>query len=142
MKQIGAILFLLGAAPAMAFDTSQLGQGGSLFLSDIASVMGTSPQLRREVDQQLSQSKKKADEVMCNGNRFPGQWSPRGEEKVSRYVCDFGGKGLQIKAAVQLSDGRGRRFETITPEAMKSARKVKETNLKWKWTEQEPSDRD
>jgi hypothetical protein len=57
MKQIGAILFLLGAAPAMPFDTSQLGQGGSLFLSDIASVMGTSPQLRREVDQQLSQSK-------------------------------------------------------------------------------------
>ena len=59
MKQIAAILFLLGAAPAMAFDTSQLGQGGSLFLSDIASVIGSSPRLRREVDQQLSQSKKK-----------------------------------------------------------------------------------
>jgi hypothetical protein len=59
MKQIPAILFLLGAAPAMAFDTSQLGQGGSLFLSDIASVIGTSPSLRREVDQQLSHSKKK-----------------------------------------------------------------------------------
>ena len=59
MKQIAAILFLLGAAPAMAFDTSQLGQGGSLFLSDIASVIGTSPSLRREVDQQLSHSKKK-----------------------------------------------------------------------------------
>jgi hypothetical protein len=43
MKQIPAILFLLGAAPAMAFDTGQLGQGGSLFLSDIASVIGSSP---------------------------------------------------------------------------------------------------
>jgi hypothetical protein len=30
-----------------------------LFLSDIASVIGTSPSLRREVDQQLSHSKKK-----------------------------------------------------------------------------------
>jgi hypothetical protein len=98
--------------------------------------------LRREVDQQLSQSKKKADEVMCNGNRFPGQWTHLGGERVSPYICDFGGKWLQIKAKVQLSDGRGRTFETITPEAMKSARKVKETNLKWKWTEQEPSDRD
>jgi hypothetical protein len=98
--------------------------------------------LRREVDQQLSQSKKKADEVMCNGNRFPGQWTHLGGERVSPYICDFGGKWLQIKATVQLGDGRGRTFETITPEAMKSARKVKETNLKWKWTDQEPSDRD
>ena len=59
----------------------------------------------------------------------------------------FDGGGLSpgpVTAActVQLSDGRGRTFETITPEAMKSARKVKETNLKWKWTDQEPSDRD
>jgi hypothetical protein len=60
----------------------------------------------------------------------------------SGYVCYFGGKWLQIKATVQLSDGRGRTFETITPEAMKSARKVNETDLKWKWTDQEPSDRD
>jgi hypothetical protein len=142
MKQIPAILFLLGAAPAMAFDTSQLGQGGSLFLSDIASVIGSSPGLRREVDQQLSQSKKKADEVMCNGNRFPGQWTHLGGERVSPYICDFGGKWLQIKATVQLSDGRGRTFETITPEAMKSARKVKETNLNWKWTDEEPPDSD
>lgn len=97
MKQIAAILFLLGAAPAMAFDTSQLGQGGSLFLSDIASVIGSSPMLRREVDQQLSQSKKKADEVMCNGNRFPGQWTHLGGERVSPYICVLVGSGCRSR---------------------------------------------
>jgi hypothetical protein len=52
------------------------------------------------------------------------------------YNCDFGGKWLQIQAIVQVTDREGRTFETITPETMKNATKVSETNLKWKWTTQ------
>jgi hypothetical protein len=79
---------------------------------------------------------------MCEGTRFPGPWVHLGGERVSPYACNFGGKWLQIKATVQISDGKGRTFEKITPEAMKAAKTVKETNLKWNWTDQEPSDRD
>lgn len=140
MVRLALILFLLGISHAMAFDTRQLGQGGSLFLSDIMPVIATSAQLRREVDQRLSQVNKKADEIMCDGTRFPGPWVHLGGERVSPYTCDFGGKWLQIKATVQISDGRGRTFEKVTPEAMKAAKNVKETNLKWTWTDQEPSD--
>ena len=48
MKQIAAILFLLGAAPALAFDTSQLGREGACFsailrrLSEVPKVVARS----------------------------------------------------------------------------------------------------
>jgi hypothetical protein len=33
---------------------------------------------------------------------------------------------------------RGRVFETITPEAMKNATDISETNPTWKWMDQDP----
>jgi hypothetical protein len=42
MNRLALILFMLGSSPAVAFETRQLGQGGSLFLSDIMPVIETS----------------------------------------------------------------------------------------------------
>jgi hypothetical protein len=40
---------------------------------------------------------------------------------------------------VRITDRRGRAFETITPEAMKNAATVSETNPTWRWTTEDPS---
>jgi hypothetical protein len=133
------ILLLLSASPANAFDTSKLGQGGTLPLADIVALIDTSPTLKREVKQALAQTKKKQDDVVCDGMRFSGQWTHLPGVPVSPYNCDFGTSWLQIQAIVQITDRKGRTFETITPEAMKNATKVSETNLKWKWSTQDPS---
>jgi hypothetical protein len=135
-----ALALILVASPAVAFDTSKLGQGGSLPLDDIMLLIGKSAELKREVDQALTEGKKKPDEVICSGMRFPRPWVHLGGSRVSPYTCGFGAKWLQIRATVGITDRRGRAFETITPEAMKNATKVNETNLTWKWTTEEPPD--
>jgi hypothetical protein len=128
------LALLLGASSALAFDTSKVGQWGSLFLDDLAPLIAQSPRLQQELDEALSQINKKPGEVRCFGMRFPGPWKNLGGERVSPYTCDFGAKFLQIRATVRVLDRRGRAFETITDRAMKKATKVSETNLNWEWT--------
>jgi hypothetical protein len=131
-------MLLLTATPAMAFDSTKLGQMGSLFLSDIGTLIGRTPALKSEVDAALAQLKKTADEVQCEGMRFPGQWVNLGGERVSPYTCDFGGKWLIIKATVRVT-GRSRQlYDDITPGAMKNDIKVIELNPAWYWTTEDP----
>jgi hypothetical protein len=135
------IAALLLASPAMAFDTSELGQGGTLPLSDIMPLVSKAPALKREVGQALALIKKKPDDVICTGYRFPGQWVHLGGERVSPYTCDFGGKWLEIKAIVRVS-GRSRQvYDAITPAAMQNAIRVGETNPTWNWTTEDPSEK-
>jgi hypothetical protein len=135
-----AIAILIAPLPALAFDTGKLGQHGSLLLEDLMPLIGKTAALKREVDEALVQGKKKVDDVMCSGRRFPGQWTHLGGERVSPYVCNFEVKWLRIGATVRITDRGGRVYETITPAAMKNASKVTETNLTWQWTAEEPPD--
>ncbi len=128
------LALLLGTSSALAFDTSKLGQWGSLPLDDLTPVIAKSAELQQEINKALSESNKKQGDVMCAGMRFPGQWKNLGGLRVSPYTCDFGAKWLQIHAAVRITNRRGQAFETITAEAMKNATNVSETNLNWKWT--------
>jgi hypothetical protein len=128
------LALLLSMSSALAFDTSKLGQWGSLPLDDLTPVIAKSAELQQEINKALSEGNKKQGDVMCVGMRFPGQWKNLGGLRVSPYTCDFGAKWLQIHAAVRITNRRGQAFETITAEAMKNATNVSETNLNWKWT--------
>jgi hypothetical protein len=132
------IAVLLLASPAMAFDTSALGQGGTLPLGALMSLIGKSPQLKREVDQALAEIKKAPDDVICDGMRFPNQWVHLGGERVAPYICDFGGKRLQIQATVRVLGRSRQTYDTITPGAMMNAVRVSETDPTWAWTRPEP----
>jgi hypothetical protein len=140
LLRVVTIAFLLVASPALAFDTSKLGQGGTLPLTDLMPVIGKSVGLQKEVKQALGEGGKQEDDVICDGMRFPGQWIHLGGERVSPYTCNFGAKWLQIHATVKIMDRNGRVFDTITPKAMKNASKVSETNLTWKWTTEDPTE--
>ena len=56
----------------------------------------------------------------------------------SPYVCKIADKWLEVRATVRIS-GRGKAFEAITPEAMRNATTVTETNPTWKWLDHEPN---
>lgn len=131
---------VLAAAPALALDTSKLGQGGSLPLSDLDPLIGQSAKLKAEVDAALAKIDKTEDDIVCDGNRFPRQWVHLGGARAAPYDCDFDGKWLVIDAKVQVSDGHGKVYKTITPAAMRNASKVTETHPTWKWTDKAPDE--
>ena len=128
------LALMLGASSALAFDTSKLGQWGSLPLEDLASIIAKSARLQGEISEVLSEGNKKQEDVTCLGMRFPGQWKHLGGVRVSPYACDFGAMWLQIRASVRVTDRRGQSFTTTTDKAMNDATNVGETNLTWKWT--------
>jgi hypothetical protein len=132
------LALLLGTSSALAFDTSKLGQWGSLFLDDLAPLIAKSDRLQQEIDKVLFEGRKKGEDVTCFGMRFPGPWKTLGGYRVSPYICDFGAMWLQIHATVRITDRRGQAFETITTKAMNNATTVSETNLTWKWTTEFP----
>jgi hypothetical protein len=82
------LALLLGTSSALAFDTSKVGQWGSLFLDDLAPVIAQSARLQHEIDEALSQINKKPEEVRCFGMRVPGPWKNLGGTRVS-CTCDF-----------------------------------------------------
>jgi hypothetical protein len=125
---------MLGTSSALAFDTSNLGQWGSLPLDDLTPIIAKSARLQQEINQVLSEGTKKQADVTCVGMRFPGQWKHLGGLRVSPYACDFGAMWLQIRTIVRITDSRGQAFKTITDKAMENATSVSETNLTWKWT--------
>jgi hypothetical protein len=128
------LALLLGTSSALAFDTSELGQWGSLPLDELTAVIAKSVRLQEEINVVLSEGNKKEEDVTCVGMRFPGQWKHLGGLRVSPYTCDFGAMWLQIRATVRITDRSGQVFETITDKAMNNATNVSETNLIWKWT--------
>jgi hypothetical protein len=135
---LAAAAMALLSSSALAFDTTKLGQGGSLGLDEMMPLIEKSSALKREVTEAVARSGRKLDDITCDGQRLPGQWRNLGGERVSPYVCKIADKWLEVRATVRVSGG-GRAFETITPEAMRRATTVTETTPTWKWLDHEPN---
>jgi hypothetical protein len=133
-----ALVLLVAPAPARAFDTGELGQGGSIALEERMPLIAKNPKLKREVDAALARNGKEATDVTCDAAVFTSRWTYLGGERVAPYTCNFGDKWLRIRADVRITDARGRVYEKATVEAMRGARRASETNLRWKWTDEEP----
>jgi hypothetical protein len=134
------IALLLFAAPAYAFDTAKLVQLGSIAvdMDEIHAVIVQSPELAREIDEALAKINKKPADVMCDGMRFPGSWKELRGMRVSPYRCQFGDKWLKIRTKATVTGKRDKIYETITPDAMRRAENVKETDPTWIWSDTEP----
>jgi hypothetical protein len=131
-----AIALILGTSPAIAFDTTKLGQRGTLTSDDIMPLIRQSCRLEQEFKQALAENKR--DSVSCDGMRFPGQWKELSGGRVAPYACHFGSKWLVIRADVRITDRHGRVFDKITPAAMRNATNVREARPRWEWTAEDP----
>lgn len=139
LKYFSLIAIIVAASPAAAFDANQLGQGGSLSLSDLSSLIDQSAQLKSEVAAALTAAHKTADDIICGGNRFPSQWVNLGGMRAAPYTCNFITKWLSLNATVTVTGPNGQVYDTISADAMKNASKVTETNPTWKWSTTEPN---
>jgi hypothetical protein len=139
LRKCALVVVVLAASPALALDTSKLGQGGSLPLSDLDHLIDQSAKLKAEVAAALAKIHKKADDVICGGNRFPREWVNLGGLRTAPYACNFGGHWLVLDAQVRVTGDHGAVYDTITPAAMQKARKVTETQPTWKWTTKDPN---
>jgi hypothetical protein len=136
--RLALIVLSIAASPALAFDTTKLGQWGSLGLDDISSLLDKAPQLRREVDAALAKADRKLDEVRCTGMRFPGSWVNLGGERVAPYVCNIGDRWIEIRTRVRVTGRKGKAIEKIDRQAMKQATEVSETDPAWTWSDKDP----
>ena len=138
LSRTALIALLVSMAPAFAFDTTRLGQGGTLALEDIRGVIDQSPKLKREVDAAIAKSGKKPDQIICDGMRFPGSWKELGGMRVSPYHCEIGARWLTIRTKVRVTDKRGKLYQSINRKAMTRANHVRETNPTWSWSDKAP----
>lgn len=129
---------LVSATPAFAFDTTRLGQGGSLPLTadEIQSLIGKSSKLEREIDQAVAKAGKKPADIICSGMRFPGTWKILSGRRVSPYRCHIGDRRLTIRANVRVFDARGKLYQSINKKGMERANAVKESHPAWTWSDQ------
>src|SRR6516165_10126520 len=86
-----ALALLFGSSAALAFDSTKIGQWGSLYLDDLSPILAKSAQLKQEVTAALSEKNKKPEDILCFGMRFPGAWKNLGGTRVAPYTCDFKG---------------------------------------------------
>lgn len=134
---VAVVAMAAAAAPAAAFDMSKLGYG-SLFLGDFMPLINSSPQLKKEVGDALAAAKKKPDEQLCEAPRFPGPWQRLHGEHVAPYVCNIGGRWLQINAMLKVTGSKREVYETETPAALKHASRITQTQPSWTWTNEDP----
>jgi hypothetical protein len=139
LKTMNVIAMMVAASPAAAFDANKLGQGGSLPLTDISSLVDQSSELKSEVAAALTAAHKTTDDIICAGNRFPSQWANLGGMRAAPYTCNFISKWLSLNATVTVSGPDGKVYDSITAEAMKNANKVTETKPVWKWSATAPN---
>ena len=135
------ISLLLLAAPASAFDTSKLGQLGSLTLEDKQALFAKSATLEREVAAALAKLGKTLEDVLCDGVRFPGSWQELGGLRVAPYLCEFGDQWLLIRTKVRVTGKGGKVYPQISREAMRRADNVTETDPTWTWSDTKPPSR-
>jgi hypothetical protein len=138
-----AILILMASAAAsssaMAFDTTQLDQGGRLLMEDIMLLIEQSPRLKHEVTEAAAKINKKPADIVCGGMRFSGRWERLSAYRVSPYICAFGDdRFLEIRATVRITSRSGKAFEKVTSEAMKNASRIRETKPTWRWLSEDP----
>lgn len=141
LPRLALIALTMSATPAFAFDSTKLGQLGSIALDmdEMQAVLKQAPKLKHEIDEALAKIGKKPGDVMCDGMRFPGPWKELGGLRVSPYRCQIGDRWLKIQTKVRVTGKRGKVYDQITPQIMRSAQDVKETNPTWTWSTTEPS---
>ena len=75
---------------------------------------------------------------MCDGMRFPSAWKELRGVRVAPYRCQFGDKWLKIRTKATITDKHKKVYETISPEAIRKAEDVTETDPSWTWSAEEP----
>ena len=77
---------------------------GSTTLDDVIEQLQDQEKLTAEIFAELKAQNLKAEEVICVGSRFGGQWRNLGGARAVPYECEIGKKKLAIEGTVHIYD--------------------------------------
>ena len=113
------------------FGTAQA--GGSISLVDLMDRLKGNDKLMAEINAELQAQKLEAESVICDGDRFGGNWTELGGARVIPYECEIGTRKLNIDGTLHLYDAKGAEVDQKDKDAPERATDYKETDLKWAW---------
>ncbi len=113
------------------FGTAQA--GGSISLVDLMDRLKGNDKLMAEINAELQAQKLEAASVICDGDRFGGNWTELGGARVIPYECEIGTRKLNIDGTLHLYDAKGAEVDEKDKTAPERVTDYKETDLKWTW---------
>jgi hypothetical protein len=123
---LGTLAFVvIGGSPAWA--------PGSITLDEVIEQLQEQEKLTAEIFAELKAQNLKAEEVICIGSRFGGQWRNLGGARAVPYDCEIGKKKLAIEGTVHVYDDNGKELDMNEDASFEHAAEYRQADITWKW---------
>ncbi len=106
---------------------------GSMGLDEVLQAVAKSPKLVAEIQQELTKSNIKMEDVGCTGARHGNQWIYLGGGRAAPYECKIGQRAFNIEADRVYFDARGKSLGDVNKADQKRAKTFRESNFRWIW---------
>jgi hypothetical protein len=123
----------LGTLACIVIGSSAAWAPGSTTLDDVIEQLQEEQKLTAEILAELKTQNLKAEEVICVGSRFGGQWRNLGGARAVPYECEIGKKKLAIEGTVHIYDDAGKELDMNEDASFEQAAEYRQADITWKW---------
>jgi hypothetical protein len=123
----------LGTLAFIVIGSSAAWAPGSTTLDDVIEQLQEEQKLTAEILAELKTQNLKAEEVICVGSRFGGQWRNLGGARAVPYECEIGKKKLAIEGTVHIYDDAGKELDMNEDASFEQAAEYRQADITWKW---------
>lgn len=123
----------LGTLGLIVIGSSAAWAPGSTTLDDVIEQLQDEQKLVAEILAELKTQNLKAEEVICVGSRFGGQWRNLGGARAVPYECEIGKKKLAIAGRVHIYDDAGKELDMNEDASFEHAAEYRQADITWKW---------
>jgi hypothetical protein len=123
----------LGTLAFIVIGSSAAWAPGSTTLDDVIEQLQDEQKLTAEIFAELKAQNLKAEEVICVGSRFGGQWRNLGGARAVPYECEIGKKKLAIEGTVHVYDDAGKELDMNEDASFEHAAEYRQADITWKW---------
>ena len=128
-----ALRLALGALVFIVIGSSAAWAPGSITLDEVIEQLQDEQKLVAEILAELKTQNLKAEEVICVGSRFGGQWRNLGGARAVPYECEIGKKKLAIEGTVHIYDDAGKELDMNEDASFEQAAEYRQADITWKW---------
>ncbi|MTD95480.1 hypothetical protein GIW81_14165 [Hyphomicrobium sp. xq] len=123
----------LGTLAFIVIGSSAAWAPGSITLDDVIEQLQDQEKLTAEIFAELKAQNLKAEEVICVGSRFGGQWRNLGGARAVPFECEIGKKKLAIEGTVHIYDDAGKELDMNEDASFEHAAEYRQADITWKW---------
>ncbi len=128
-----ALRLALGTLAFIVIGSSAAWAPGSITLDDVIEQLQDQEKLTAEIFAELKTQNLKAEEVICVGSRFGGQWRNLGDARAVPFECEIGKKKLAIEGTVHIYDDAGIELDKNEDASFEHAAEYRQADITWKW---------